>query len=268
MTKNISIVSIFGAIVFLTVWFSSRQLDLVFADTVVMTGYTLLGVMLFVALFNLRKKLSMLPLARASTWLVFHVVGGLLCIAFFWLHTGTIWPQGAYESLLALVFYLVSLSGIVGYVIQRLNARKLTETGIEVIYERIPAEVAEIRERVEEIVLECTETTGSDTLANHYMDTLAWFFRRPRFYWPAILRFGNSTTWLRTNGASVERYLNTEELGFYKQVMELAELRQLIDEHYALQDINKKWLLIHLPLSVALLIMAFWHLLLVEVYAI
>ncbi len=167
-----------------------------------------------------------------------------------------------------MVFYLVSISGILGYIQQRVNARKLTETGIEVIYERIPAELAEIRERVEEIVLECTEETGSDTIANHYIDTLAWYFRRPRFYLPALLGFGNARTWLRHKGRSVERYLNSDEKAYFEQVMELAELKRLVDEHYALQDINKKWLLFHLPLSVGLLVMAFWHLLLVEVYAV
>ena len=274
VTKNISILSIFGAIVFFVAWSTSQKMDLNLENGSVLTGYTLIVVMLLVAFFNVRKKLSMIPLGKASVWLVFHVVGGLLCVALFWLHTKSIWPQGLYEGFLAGAFYLVSISGILGYFIQRMNSRKLTDTGIEVIYERIPDELREIQEKVEEYILECTEKTGSDTLANHYLDTMAWYFVKPRFYWSTLLGnltpmgVGNVRVWLRSKGASVKRYLSTEELEYFNQVEELAELKILVDRHYVYQDLNKKWLLVHVPLSVGLVIMALWHLLLVEVYGI
>jgi len=267
MTKNISLVSVFALIVFAAVWFSARKMELVFLDSSIMTGYTLFSVILFVALFNVRKKLSMIPLAKASTWLVFHVAGGFLCLALFWLHTQRLWPQGIFEGFLAASFYLVTLSGIAGYILQRVNARKLTDTGIEVIYERIPAELAEIREKVEEIVLECTDSTGSEILANHYLDTLAWYFRKPRFYFSSVFGLGGAAVWLRTKASTVKRYLSDEELAYFDQIENLANLKLLVDVHYAHQDLNKKWLLLHLPLSVAMLVMTFWHLFLVEVYA-
>jgi hypothetical protein len=267
MAKKYIFVGLFAAIFAAAIFYTSGQMELAFANSAILTGYSLFGLILFVAAFNVRKKLSVLPLFRASTWLVFHVIGGLLCFVLFWLHTDSIWPLGVYESLLALIFYLVCLSGIAGFIIQRLNARSLTETGIEVIYERIPAELANLREEVEQIVLDCTEKTGSDTVANHYVDTLMWYFRQPRFYWPIIFRHGNASTWLRNNKASVSRYLNAEEMGYFNQVVRNIELKKLIDVHYALQDINKKWLLLHLPLSAGLLLMSFWHLLLVEVFA-
>jgi hypothetical protein len=48
---------------------------------------------------------------------------------------------------------------------------------------------------------------------------------------------------------------------------EVFELKILVDTHFVHQNLNKKWLLLHVPLSVGLVIMALWHLLLVEVYA-
>ena len=104
-----------------------------------------------------------------------------------------------------------------------MNSRKLTDTGIEVIYERIPDELREIQEKVEEYILECTEKTGSDILANHYLDTMAWYFVKPRFYWSTLLGnltpmgVGNVRVWLRSKGASVKRYLSTEELEYFNQ---------------------------------------------------
>ena len=102
-----------------------------------------------------------------DTVLLLTVAAVFLCVALFWIHTKSIWPQGLYEGFLAGAFYLVSISGIVGYLLQRLNSHKLTETGIEVIYERIPLELREIQEKAEEYILECTESTGRDVLANH-----------------------------------------------------------------------------------------------------
>ena len=135
------------------------------------------------------------------------------------------------------------------------------------IYERIPLELREIQEKAEEQILECTEKTGSDVLANHYLDTMVWYFQKPRFYWSTLFGAGNAKVWLRTKGGSVKRYLSSEELEYFEQIENLAELKILVDTHFVHQNLNKKWLLLHVPLSVGLVVMALWHILLVEVYA-
>ena len=72
------------------------------------TGWILFSVMVFLAAFNTRKKLAMLPLGSARVWLHAHMAGGLLALALFWLHTGSVWPHGLYLKALAACFYLVS----------------------------------------------------------------------------------------------------------------------------------------------------------------
>ena len=89
MAKNITVFSILSLIVFFYVWFNAKDMELNLSSSSLMTGYILLAFMLGIALFNLRKKLSMLPLGNASVWLAFHVVGGFLCLGFFWIHTQT-----------------------------------------------------------------------------------------------------------------------------------------------------------------------------------
>ena len=101
------------------------------------TGYALFGLILLLAMFNARKKLPMLPLIRSAYWLAAHVVWGIAAISLFFIHTGSIWPTGAYEQALAIVFYLVSLSGIFGYVVQRIYPRRLVQTDLEIIFERL-----------------------------------------------------------------------------------------------------------------------------------
>ena len=61
-----------------------------------------------------------------------------------------------------------------GYFIEKIYPRRLTGTGIEIIYERIPIELADIRDECERLILECTKTTKSDTVARYYVETFDW----------------------------------------------------------------------------------------------
>jgi hypothetical protein len=232
------------------------------------TGYALFGLLLLLAMFNARKKLPMLPLARSAYWLAAHVVGGLAAIGLFFIHTGSIWPTGAYEQALAIVFYLVSLSGIFGYVVQRIYPRRLVQTDFEIIFERIPEELAEIREETEMEIRKCTEETGSDTLARHYIETLSWYFRRPRFFLNSAFGGDAGNHWLRNQYRSVNRYLNDAEKAYLDRISNLARMKAKIDIHYACQSVMKVWLLLHLPIAAALLGLMFWHVIVVNVYAI
>lgn len=256
-----------GLATFILVAWYARATWLELGNPHVVTGYTLFALMLLLGVFNVRKRMSMVPVGRGSLWLAFHVVAGLLAIAMFWLHTGNVWPEGIYERILAILFYLVSLTGILGYIILRALPRRLTQTGIEVIYERIPAELGEIREKVEALTLECTEKTGSDTVAQHYIGTLNWFFRRPRFGFSHLVGGDAAGHWLRGPGSAARRYLNDVEKEFFDQILALGSLKILVDRHYFCQDLMKKWLLVHVPLSMAVILVSIWHLLLVNVYA-
>ncbi|NKB56700.1 MAG: hypothetical protein GKS00_10220 [Alphaproteobacteria bacterium] len=259
---------VIGIATFAVVAWYARFTWLELGNPSIVTGYTLLVLMLMLGFFNIRKRLSMVPVGRTSLLLAFHVAAGLLAIALFWLHTGTLWPTGSYERILAVLFYLVSLTGILGYIILRSLPRRLTQTGIEVVYERIPAELGEIREKVEALTLECTEKTGSDTVAQHYIGTLNWFFRRPRFGLSHLVGGDAAGHWLRGPGGAARRYLNDVEKEYFDQILELGTLKILVDRHYACQDLMKKWLLVHVPLSMAVILVSIWHLLLVNVYAI
>jgi hypothetical protein len=63
------------------------------------------------------------------------------------------------------------------------------------------------------------------------------------------------------------RYLNNDEKEYFDQMLELGALKILIDRHYACQDLMKKWLLVHVPLSMAVILVSIWHFLLVNVYS-
>ena len=264
---RILMVLLVAGVVFDLLLLESDRIKVSLGSAAELTGYWLFGVMVFLTLFNLRKKLSMIPLGSASIWLTLHAVGGVLTLALYWLHTESIWPQGVYEQVIAVLFYLTVASGIFGYVTQKIYPPRLTQSGVEVIYERIPAHICEIREEVEALVLKCTEETRVDTLGRHYLDTMTWFFHRPRFFISHTVGSQIGRQWVRQQDANVRRYLNDEEALYLDKMTELALLKNGIDLHYALQSVMKRWLLLHLPLTAALMTLAIWHLLVVNVYA-
>ena len=232
-----------------------------------LTGYVLFGLMLGLVLLRGRKALSVVPLGRAVFWLRLHVVGGFLGVIVFWLHTGALWPVGLYEQLIAGLFYFVSASGIFGYLVQRAYPSRLTQTGREIIYERIPAAIAELRDAAEDVILECGEKTGSDTLAKYYAETFDWFFRQPRFLVSNAVGAGRGAHWTRHHSGTVGRYLSSDEDPYLDKLADLLAAKVVIDTHYAAQRIMKTWLWGHVPASMALVVLAIWHLLAVNAYA-
>lgn len=246
--------------------FASYRIRLKLGLPELLTGWSLFVLMMWLTFFNARKRLSMLPLATARNWLILHVVVGLIAVPLFWLHTGVVWPTGLYEQVLALLFYLVSANGLLGFLLLEIYPARLTQTGLEIIYERIPAEIAEMREKAETILLSCTRETGSDTLAKHYLEALDWFFRRPRFFMSHALGGQRGSQWVRHQLATVRRYLDDKERSFLEEIARIAEVKNKVDFHYALQSIMKGWLLVHVPLAVAVIALAGWHVLIVHVY--
>jgi len=256
----------FAALLFLVTWVWTIQIDRSLGISAFASGWILFGILAFLSLFSARKRLPFLPLASSSRWFHLHAVGGFLALFLFWLHTGGMWSQGLYGQILTALFYITSISGVGGLVIEKIYPRQLTYSGIEIIYERIPGEIAEIREEVESLILKCTEETGSSTLAEHYLETLSWYFQRPRFFMNNIFGSHLSQHWVRQQCMILERFLDKNERKYLDGIYVLAEKKRKIDFHYALQTLLKTWLLVHIPLAAAVMAMVFWHLILIQVF--
>ena len=231
----------------------------------IVTGWVLFGAVVFLALLNMRKKLSMVPVGRSSDWVAAHVVVGVVTIVIYAFHARTAWPSG-YELGLAILFYAVIISGIIGYVLQRTAPASLANIGYEVIWERIPAEIADMRERIETSILECARETGSEVLPRLYREELAWYFRKPRFVLASLVGTGVAAAWIHHRLDSVSIYLRGKEIEHVTFLRECARRKVHIDRAYAIQGLLKCWLLIHVPATYGFIVLVLWHLILVHVY--
>lgn len=236
-------------------------------DASIVTGYALLTILVILVLSSFRKRLVVIPLGSGRTWMTIHVVGGLGALLLYTVHIDGLWPAAGYERWLAGLLLAVTASGLFGFAIQRLFPQRLNETGEEILYERIPRAIAEIRQSAEQLLLDSAVEARSGILGEHYMESLGWFFQRPRFIASHLLGGRRAQHWLELQFDIVERYLDGAETVHSAKLRALADKKLMIDFHYAAQRLMKVWLLLHVPLSAALVLMGFWHLLLVNIYA-
>jgi hypothetical protein len=259
--------SLIAGLCLIALAYFSHQEMLNLSDASFVTGWILLATMISLGVFNIRKRMSALPLGRAAYWLTLHVVLGFFAVGAFLVHTNYVWPTGAYEQLLAGLFWLTAISGILGWLYQRATPRRLSRIGYEVIFERVPAEIAHLREKAEAAALGAIGSSGQPTLGRFYSESLDWFFQRPRFAVSHLLGTGAADHWLEQRILAVRRLLGSDELKALDEIEKIARLKISVDTHYAIQRSLKLWVFAHVLLTSATLSLSVWHIILVHVYA-
>jgi hypothetical protein len=252
---SLSIFAALSLLVALVVWGLSARLY----PTPLITGWLLLTLVLLLSFFNVRKKLPFIPMGRASTWLQFHLYAGLLAAVVFLLHVGGRMPNGVLEATLAAAFVVVVLSGIVGILLSRTYAARLTSRGQEVIYERIPGLRRRVRDQAEALALKSVEQHGTTALSDFYMERLLPYFAGPRNRWLHLFESQRPRLMWKEEFAALDRYLDDDERECARELSELVWMKDDLDYHEALQGAIKLWLFVHVPLTYAMLILAVFH---------
>jgi hypothetical protein len=118
------------------------------------------GIIIFECSLSLRKKYPASPLGRMRTWLRAHIWLGLLSFVLILLHAGLRWGQG-FAAVLMWMFLFITVSGIVGVVLQNWLPRMLLErVPKETLYDQIPHMIRELRVEADERVEFVTADLG------------------------------------------------------------------------------------------------------------
>jgi hypothetical protein len=223
------------------------------------TGWVLLGALVFLALFQLRKKLPAPPLGSAATWLQLHLYTGLGSAGLYLIHAPWRWPNGKLESTVAVLYGATFFSGVVGLYWTRSLPRRLSRLGQEVIYERIAAMRGRLRDRAQAAVLGSVRSGGATTLGEFYRARLHDYFSMHRGWrfrlWPDS-RVRKS---LLAELTEATRYLSDNERKTAEELFALVRERDHLDYAEALQWRLKAWLFVHIALTYPLLIAAGLH---------
>ncbi len=231
------------------------------------SGFLLLFLVLGLGLFNARKKLPFLPLAKAATWLQIHIYAGWFCLFVFLLHIRFRIPSGPFEITLALVFCVVILSGFFGLYLSRHLPPRMARSGEALLYERIPAFRLRIQREVENLVRQVERETESSTLGDFYLQYLRDFFtERPSVFY-ALGRAGRKWHALYAETSALDRYLNEREKAIAAEIRDWLETKRNLDFQYAAQRLLRIWLFVHIPFTYSLILLGIAHGIIATLYA-
>jgi len=228
-----------------------------------MTGWTLLALMLVLAAFSARKRLSFLSFFSAAAWLQFHLYAGCFAALLFVIHIQFRWPIGWFEVGLTGFYAVVTVSGIVGIFLSRVFAKRMGARGGDVLFEQVPAIRRRLREEAESLAVGSVEKAESGTLANFYARELHDFFSRHRNSWAHLIELRSPLNNLQEKISELERFLDTDELEILKRIDQLVKQKDGLDYQYTLQWALRLWLFVHIPFTWGLLIWSFAHVVLV-----
>ena len=231
------------------------------------SGWALFGLCVFLACYNVRKKLTFLPLGSSAAWLQFHIYVGLITFVLFAVHIDFRIPNGPFEIVLGLLYLTVFVSGVLGLVLSRIIPPRLATRGEEVIFDRVPMFIRRLREEVEDLVLQCISESETSAVPEFYIRRLKTFFDRPRHYWSHLFHSSRPLHALVVDIEAQHRYLNSKERELVDQITDRVKTKDDLDYHHAMQKTLKYWLFIHIPLTYTLLIVALFHIVLVYSFA-
>lgn len=237
------------------------------------------ALILFAFLLSLRRRFRTARFGTAFTWMQGHVWLGLLSYPLILCHAGFAWG-GTLTSVLMWIFTAVIVSGIAGLILQQYIPRTILHNVPAVtIFEQIPHVIEELKEEVVTILETVRERVtqrepvlagsagGAGGLNSGGMadiallqrfieDELMSFLADPR-----TPRNGRLATAAKTEETffRIGTQMGPEMQSKLKQLREIIEERRQFDQQRRLHYWLHLWLLAHVPLSYALVILAALH---------
>jgi hypothetical protein len=261
-------------------------------------GIVGLALMLFVGMLGLRRKVPTWRVGRGTTWMKGHLWLGLLSYPLILYHAGFAWG-GALTFVIMTLFTIVVVSGLYGWVLQQIIPRMmLKELPLETVYEQIESIVRQLRGEadalvaavsgplpVEEAATPAAQRGGGGLEAGQVLARPVVRTRlEARSTWPTP---GPETAAFRDTyiaqvrpflaekttrngrpapvrpGPAVFQHLRTvlpPEMGdVVEELQAICEERRQLAAQRRLHHWLHGWLLVHVPLSYALLLLSIVH---------
>jgi len=233
------------------------------------SGYAM---MLYAGLLGARKRVPTWRLGRAQTWMRGHLWLGLLSLLLILYHAGFAF-RGPLTLVLMLLFFIVIGSGIFGALIQHYVPDFLTSrVPLETIYEEIPRVRAQLRDEADQLAAAiCGPLNGAPEenlpvaveiehddrvrFREIYLDKVRPYLNHPETKAAMLadpLRSGETFDALR-------RLLAPPVHGVLDDLENICEEEQQLSRQIRVYRWLHAWLLVHVPLSIALLVLGGIH---------
>jgi hypothetical protein len=232
--------------------------------------------MIFAALLGARKKVPVWRVGRAQTWMRGHLWLGLLSLPLIVFHSGFRYGHGLSAALMTLLIVVVA-SGVFGAALQHYMPRVMTrEVTMETIYEEIEHVRAQLREEAEELFTQATAEAAKAAAAGGAGSTatsvavredeaapLRNFFEQELK--PFLERPGARGHSLADQAQSRSAFVQLRTLVPPALHTTLEDLESICEEERQLTMQSRLhlwlhgWLLLHIPLSLALILLGAVH---------
>lgn len=227
-------------------------------------GTVAIGLMVFAALLGARRKYPTLHVGRMQFWMRGHLWLGLLSFLMVLFHSG-FRVNGTLNTVLFVLFTLVIVSGLVGTLLQQILPRLMMEQiPTEVVFDQadkfIDQLVSKAQQRVESLAPKAgkTDTEPDNRTYEHikrfYTDELTPFLRGQK---PSRLL----STELRSDAvfSQLRKITAPPAHPVIEDLRTMVRQRRDLTRQMRLHHILHNWLLIHAPLSAAVLVLTVAH---------
>jgi hypothetical protein len=222
-------------------------------------GYAM---MLYAGLLGARKRVPTWRIGRAQTWMRGHLWIGLLSLLFILFHTGFAF-RGPLTLVLMLLFFMVIASGILGAAIQHYVPGFMTSrVPLETIYEEIPHVRAQLREEADQLVAAISQNVlveiehdDRERFREVYLHKVRPYLEDPETPDSDLadpLRSGETFQALR-------RLLAPQMHDALDDLEGICTEEQQLSRQIRIYRWLHAWLLVHVPLSIALLVLGAVH---------
>ena len=131
-----------------------------------------------------------------------------------------------------------------GIYITRMVPKKLTALRSEVIFEQIPVRRRELVARTRQLVVDSAQAT--DVIAKFYTNHLAAYMETSRSIRYLLIPSSRYCKKLVAETRGLDRYLSIEQRAFSGQLIDMIQMKEDLDFHYAMQGRLKIWLFAHI----------------------
>lgn len=238
-------------------------------------GWVLAGGMGLQLCFHIAIKAAVFSPKSAIRWRKFHIVIGYLLIAAFISHCNFTFPDTAFEWALWTCFVLVTLSGVFGtYLAWSLQAKRGGDDSIG--YDGIPTRRAALAREIQAAVAKSDPQAAAiglpvsphdawikDLYATHLRD----FFQGPRNSISHLTGSQRPLKRLTQEIDNLSRYVDKQGQEKLEEIKSLVVEKDRLDFAYVHYGLTKGWLLVHVPFTYALIVLAVLHIIVVYAFS-
>ena len=225
------------------------------------TGYSLASICVFLLLLGVRKRVLSVQVGRLAVWQQTHHYLGLLSVGAYALHAN-LFTTGWLESMLAISFWSIAVSGFTSWYVNRTSPRMLRAAGAQILRQDIPERSRQIAKQAFELALACAGKNDSAALADHYRSNLSPFFIAKRNLFYRLSPTGIARRKLLAGLENMDRYLSEEGRSQRRAMSQLVQAKDDLDFQSSLQNRIRFWAQAHTWVLGCFVVLAITHIVL------